>query len=343
MTGYERMMNAFAGMESDRIPAMLHCFLASTREYGLTQEQYRNSPELIAASHIAFAEKYGLDGIVLDIDTCMEASALGVPVDFPTDNPARVKGPISTDIDIVKKAVVPSKLLECRRIEILLEAVRILREKVGGDVLIRANCDQMAFSLASLCLGMDEFLADLLDEDMQDDILELLDRCTDVHIALHRLVMEAGADITSFGDSVCSPDLVSPSIFRSFSLPFHRRLRDQLKKDGIKTICHICGKTDLILNDMANIGYEAVEIDYKTDIRKAAEVFSGKSLVSGIIDPSGVFYFGTPEFVEQKTKETLDIFNGKDIIPGAGCALPPEVPEENIRAFVKAVREYNCA
>jgi Uroporphyrinogen-III decarboxylase len=340
MTGYERMMKAFAGEETDRIPAMLHCFMASSREYGITQEQYRNSPELIASSHIAFAEKYGLDGIVLDIDTCMEASALGVPVDYPEDDPARVTGPISDNIDVVKKAILPSKLLECRRIDILLETVRILKERVGGEILIRGNCDQMAFSLASLCLGMEEFLVDLLDEDMEDDILEILDRCTDVHIAMHRLVKEAGADITSFGDSVCSPDLVSPAMFRRFSLPFHNKLRAELKADGIKTICHICGKTDSILNDMADIGYEAVEIDYKTDISKAAEIFNGKSLVSGIIDPSGVFYLGSPELVERKTKEVLDIFNGKGIIPGAGCALPAGVPEENIRAFVKTVREY---
>ena len=340
MNGCERMLNVFAGKETDRIPAMLHCFLTSTWEYGITQAQYRESPELIASSHLAFAEKYGLDGIVLDIDTCVEADALGVPVDYPEDNPARVTGPLSEDFEFLKREIKPSKLLSSRRIEILLETVRILRERAGGEILIRANCDQMAFSLAALCLGMNEFLVDLLDEDMEEDLLEIIDLCSDVHIELHRLVMEAGADISSFGDSLCSPDLVSPDIFRRFSLPSHRKLKAALDKENIKTICHICGNLDKIVEDVADIGYPAVEIDYKTNIPNAAKVFKDKSLVSGVIDPSGVFFFGTPEQVKEKTIETLDIFQGRGIIPGAGCALPKGTPEENIRAFVSAVEGY---
>lgn len=66
----------------------------------------------------------------------------------------------------------------------------------------------------------------------------------------------------------------------------------------------------------------------------------GKSIMFGPIDPSGMFYFGTPEEMAAETKRILDIFNGEGLVIGAGCALPATTPENNIRAFVKTVRDY---
>ena len=98
MTGYERIMTVLKGGKADRIPLMLHSFMPAAAEAGFTMAEYRSSAKNMAASHLIFARKYGLDGILLDVDTCMEAGAIGVPVDFPKDGPARVTGPASADI-----------------------------------------------------------------------------------------------------------------------------------------------------------------------------------------------------------------------------------------------------
>jgi uroporphyrinogen decarboxylase len=83
-----------------------------------------------------------------------------------------------------------------------------------------------------------------------------------------------------------------------------------------------------------------VEIDYKTDMAKAAPVMKGKSVVFGPIDPSGLFYFGTPDKMKAEVRRVLDIFGGRNIVLGAGCAIPRGAPEENIKAFVEAAREW---
>ena len=343
MNGYERIKCVLGGGRPDRVPTMLHCFMSAIEEAGIDHKSYRESAQLISDSHIRYAEKYGLDGILIDVDTCVEADAIGVKVDYPDNAPARIRSGNGMSVDAIRKALDSRKLLESRRIEAILESVRLSRSRVGGELFIRGNCDQMGFSLVMLAYGMTDFLMDLLDEDMEDDILDLIDRATDFHTELHRLMMQAGADMTSFGDSSCGPDVISPTMYRKFAFPFHKKLSDTLKRENIPSLIHICGNLDLICEDIAKLGFTGVELDYKTNIPRAAEILRGKSTVFGIIDPTGVFLLGSEDDVRHETRRVLDAFSGRGVIPGAGCALPSATPEKNIRAFVDTVKEYPLA
>jgi uroporphyrinogen decarboxylase len=327
---------------------MLHAFQPAAAEAGYTMAEYRSDPKKMAKAHLDFARKYGLDGILLDVDTCILADAVGAPIDYPEDAPARrLHGPMAKDFDSLLEALDPAKVKNSPRVAIIQEAVRIMKKEAGGELLIRGNCDQMAFSLAMLVYpNMDDFMADLADEDKEDDLLALLNRTYPIHLAMHEAMIEAGSDLTSFGDSPCGPDLISRAMFEKFALPFHRRLHADLLKKGVKTICHICGNLDKIVEDVAGVGYEGVEIDYKTNIPNAARVFAGKSTVFGPIDPSGVFFFASPERMRQEVKQVLDTFSAvhdgfpAGLVLGAGCALPKGTPPDNIRAFVQAARDY---
>lgn len=340
MTGYERINAVLNQKLPDRTPSMLHCFMPAVREMGITMEEYRSNPENIADAHIAMARKYHLDGLLMDIDTCVEAAAIGVPVDYPKDIVARVTGPMSDDLEYLIDEMDPEKLLKCDRIKIMLESVNIAKKKVGGELFVRGNCDQMAFSLAMLAYGMSEFLEALLDEDQEEQIFRLLDRAYDVHLAFHKMMNEAGADCTSFGDSPCGPDVVSRACYEKYAYPYHKRLKQDLDTMGIRTICHICGNLDKIIDDVADIGFAGVEVDYKTNIENAARVFRGKSAFFGPLDPSSVFYLGTPEKVALETRKVLDIFQGRNLVIGAGCAMPKDTSEENLRAFEHTVLNY---
>lgn len=69
MNGYKRIIAALSGEKPDKIPVMLHNFMMAAREHGVTLEQYRNSPKVIAESFISATEKYQYDGILIDIHT----------------------------------------------------------------------------------------------------------------------------------------------------------------------------------------------------------------------------------------------------------------------------------
>jgi len=338
MNGYERISKVLNGERPDRVPMMLHNFMAASSELGFSIKEFRSKPENMAKVFVDAACKYGLDGILTDMDTALEAYAMGAAVDFPENEPARVIGPAGKDFDEIISKVDPKKLISDERVQIYLEAIRIMRKQVGGEIFIRGNADQGPFSLAMMVYGMVEFLTDLMDEEKVEDILKLIDRCCDVHIAFHNMVMEAGADATSFGDSSCGPDLISRNMYLTFSQPFQKRVKEELDKKGIKTICHICGNLDRILADVAEIGFAGIEVDYKTDIKRAHDILKGKSIMFGPIDPSGVFFFGSPEDVRRETLKVLEIFKDGGLVIGAGCALPTNTPEANICAFVETVK-----
>jgi len=340
MTGLDKIMKTLAGGTVVPVPVMLHNFMPAASEKGLTQAEYRSSAENIARAHIDYARKYGLDGVLLDIDTCMEAGAIGIEVDLPEDEPARVTTGLPGGIDACIDAMDKDCLVKYDRIQIMLEAIHRISREVKGELCIRGNADQGPFSLAMLSVGITEFMMSLMDEETAEKTKTLIDRALEVHLEYHRLIREAGADMTSFGDSSCGPDLISPDMYREFSLPWHKKLAASLKEQGIPTLCHICGNLDLILEDVVTAGFPAIEVDYKTDIARAQKIMAGKSVLFGPIDPSGVFYFGTPDDIREKTREVLSLFPSGGLVIGAGCALPSGLKQENVEAFTGAVASF---
>jgi uroporphyrinogen decarboxylase len=341
MNGFERISRALAWQPTDHVPVMLHNFMPAAREAGLTMKQFRSDPNNMARTFLDATLRYELDGILTDVDTALEAHAMGAETEFPDDIPAKVVAPISDQIEEVIESIQPEKLKTDERVQIYLEAIRLIHQKTAGELFLRGNADQGPFSLAAAVYGMTNMMMALTDESKTELIFKLIERCYEVHLAFHFMVKEAGADMTSFGDSMGSPDLISPTMHRKFVTPFHNRLKRDLLKKGIMTVCHICGKTDRILDSWAETAFSGVEIDYKTDIPRAMKVMRKKSIVFGIIDPSGVFCYGDESTVKQSTQTVLDLFTEGGLVIGAGCALPAETPAENIDTFVKTVRLYS--
>jgi uroporphyrinogen decarboxylase len=343
MNGYERIMAVLHGKKADKVPLMLLNFMPAAAEAGFTMDEYRSSAKNMARAQIDFARKYGMDGIWLEVDTCMEAGAVGAEIELRRDAPAAITGPAADNIKELIDMMTPDKLLKCDRIKIMLEAAHLIKKEVGGEILLRGNCDQMAFSLAMLCYGMENFLADLTDEDMEEDIQTLIGRAFEVHLEFHRLMKKAGADITSFGDSSCGPDVIGPGMYLKYSKPYHQRLQKAVSGElGMMTVCHICGNLDRIIEDVLDVGFAGLEIDYKTNIPRAAELMRDRTVEFGPIDPSGMFYFAKPEDMTKEVNRVLDCFRGRGIVLGAGCAIPKGAPEENFRAFVKTARSYTA-
>ena len=340
MNGRERIAHALRGEFPDTVPIMLHNFMMAAREAGITMRQFRSDPGALAGSFINAVERYGYDGILIDVDTVTLAGAVGVPVDSPEDEPARVRGGLIAALEHVAN-LPPVDVLNSPGVQVWLEGVRLLKRHFGDELYIRGNCDQCPFTLASLIRGMDAWMMDLLDPEKEEEVLGLLEYSASVTLQFVRHMAGTGADMTSNGDSVAGPDLVSPSIFRRYALPYERRIAETSHALGLPYILHICGNTSAILDDMIATGADGIEIDYKTDPRRAHEKTKDRTLFVGNIDPSGVLALGTSRLVEEKTLELLRIFaDTPRFILNAGCAIPPATPSENIRTMIRTARNF---
>lgn len=338
MNGYERIQAALRGEMPDRRPVMLHNFMVATREAGYTMKQYREDPEIAAACHIRFVEKYGVDGILFDVDTALMACTIGVPVDYPVDEPARTHEIFLQSLEEVGK-LADIDISANPRINHSLETIRILRRYFGNEIYIRGNCDQAPFSLACCMRTPVWFMMDLMMD--EDKAAQLIEYTTKICAQFIRLMIDAGAHMVSNGDSPAGPSMISPDMYERFAYPYEKRIIDEAHVHHSPYLLHICGNTDLILHHLATLHPDAVELDYKTPIDNILQILGDTTTLFGTIDPSGIIALGTPDDVRLESLKILDAYRGNPrLVIGAGCAIPPTAPEENIRALIETTREY---
>ena len=340
MNGYQRVTAALQGREPDTTPVMLHNFMMAAREAGLTMERFRNDPNEMARAFIEAVEKYEFDGVMIDVDTVTLAGAAGVPVDFPVDQPAQAAGARIQSLEEVTD-LTPVDIRSYRGVQVWLEATSILRRHFGNDIFVRGNCDQSPFTLASLIRGLEPWMLNLANGDDHELVHKLLEYCTGITLQFIQLMSETGAHMTSNGDSVAGPELISPAMYRTFALPYEKKIVDQSHALGLPYFLHICGNTSRIVDEMLETGSDGLELDYRTDAAIAHTKMKDRAVFIGNIDPSGVLALGTPQLVEEKTRELMTVFaDTPRFVLNAGCAIPPITPPENLRAMINTARNF---
>lgn len=338
MNGRERIEAVLQGKWADKRPIMLHNFMLATREAGMKMKDYYSNGKNAAKAHILAVENYDLDGILLDIDTAVLAHAVGVPVDFPEDDPARVHQPLLLSLNQVND-LPPIEIKNNPRVNVALEAAHELKIYFKEEIYLRGNCDQAPFSLASMIRTPAEWMMDIIMD--PENSFKLLDYCNNICIQFIKLMAQQGVHMISNGDSPAGPEMINPELYRQFALPYEKNLVDYTHSLGLPYMNHICGNTDIILEDMITTKLDAIEIDYKTDIHKVHDLYKDTVVLSGTIDPSSVIAMGTADLVEQKVREILDLYKDSPrLIINAGCAIPPNTPEANIRRLINVTRSY---
>ncbi|RPH35472.1 uroporphyrinogen decarboxylase, partial [bacterium] len=222
-----------------------------------------------------------------------------------------------------------------------LEAVRLLRAHFGNEILIRGNCDQCPFTLASMLRGSESWLTELLEPDQRERVHKLLQHCTKITRQFIGLMAATGAHMASNGDSFAGPELISPELYREFALPYEKQIVALSHELKLPYVLHICGNTGPIIQDMLSSGSDGLELDYKTDVQLAHDLIKDQAVFIGNVDPSGVLAMGTPAQVEKTTCRLLEVFaDTPRFVLNAGCAIPPVTPPENLRAMIRAARRF---
>ena len=215
-----------------------------------------------------------------------------------------------------------------------LEAVRLLRERVGDDVPVMGWVEG-AFALASVLRGDTNLLLDI--HDRPEWLKELLDRLVEVGVAFARAQVAAGAHVIGLGDSMGS--LVSPRQYRAFVLPYEQRVFAAVKEAGAIPRLHICGDTRHIVADMARAAPRSWTSTGWWTSAKAAEAFGPDGPAPcGNFDPVAVMLQGTPEEVEGAVRACAAAA-GPRHFSAAGCEVPDRTPEANLLAHARALRE----
>jgi uroporphyrinogen decarboxylase len=307
---------------------------------GLSFPEFMQSGEAMAEGHIKAWREYGHDLVILENGTVALAQACGCEVEYIVGSAPVHIAPAIGSLDEIDKLVIPDPY----RVHPLIEnikATRVVSREIGDNAFIMGRADQGPFSLASMLLGVQKFLMALADPENKDKLHRLLAFSEEVVYRYAIAQSEAGARITSIGESLSGPDVTSPKMYREYEWGYAKRLTERLKEKNIRLAYHICGNATRIVGDMTETGAAILELDYKCDLQKIKQATQGKTTILGVIDPSSVLALGTSALVIEKVREELVVLApGGGLILGPGCALPSITPVENIHTLIETTHRY---
>jgi MtaA/CmuA family methyltransferase len=329
----ERVRRRLHGEPVDRPPNLDIYMQRAAHHVDRVLSRYYLDHRVLVEANLAVLEAFDLDIVQAISDPYREASDLGLEVEWPADSlPIRRAILLRAPEDAIRLQLVAPE--DGRRMSDRLNAVRVLRERVGDDVPVMGWVEG-AFALASVLRGDTNLLLDI--HDRPEWLKELLDRLVEVGVAFARAQVAAGAHIVGLGDSMGS--LVSPKQYREFVLPYEQRVFAAVKEAGAIPRLHICGNTSHIVADMAQSGARIVDLDWMVDLRRAAGVFGLQGPAPcGNFDPVAVMLQGTPEDVEAAVRACAAA-GGPRHFSAAGCEVPDRTPDTNLLAHARALRE----
>lgn len=192
---------------------------------------------------------------------------------------------------------------------------------------------------------------------MEDLLMDFYDDPEKAHCLLERLACrnervgsrfaEAGVDIIRYGDDVGMQTgmMMSPEVWREFIKP---RLARQIR--AVKNInpevlvwYHSDGMIDPIIPELIEVGVDVlnpVQPECMDPVELKKE-YGDRLSFWGTIGTQSVMPYGTPEEVKEMVRRMIEqVGSGGGLVLAPTHLIEPEVPWENIHAFVDACKEY---
>jgi MtaA/CmuA family methyltransferase len=178
--------------------------------------------------------------------------------------------------------------------------------------------------------GINTLMLDFYDD--PDFIQALAEFAVDVALKFATAQIEAGADIIGVGDAAAS--LVNRGLYDEFILPHQKRLVNGIHAAGGRVRLHICGRTLHLVDALATLACEIVDLDTLVDMGAARGVMGNRQVLAGNVHTVNVVKNGGPKEMRQAlVKCRADA--GAAWIAAAGCEVPRQSPPENVRCFAQ--------
>ncbi len=227
----------------------------------------------------------------------------------------------------------------------VMDAVRLIRKNLNGSVpLIGFSGSPWTLATYMIEGGSSKNFAKIKSMMYNQPALmhQLLDKLAQAVAAYLNAQIAAGAQALMLFDTWGG--MLSGSDYREFSLHYAKQVRASLnvEVDGqkIPTILFTKGG-GMWLDDMATTGYDALGLDWQTDIQNARVQVGEKVALQGNLDPMALY--AKPEVIIEKVKNILQKYGkGSGHVFNLGHGILPDINPENVKTMVDAVHEYSC-
>jgi uroporphyrinogen decarboxylase len=202
------------------------------------------------------------------------------------------------------------------------------------------------FETAWAVRGMTELLTDMM---LQPALASaLLDRITEIRCWQAGVLAGAGVDVLALGDDVATQRgmLLSPDLWRAWFKPRLRAVIEAARavKPGLHIFYHSDGDCRAIIPDLIEIGVTTlnpIQPECMNPVQLKKDY--GEQLAFwGTVGTQSTMPFGTPDEVRAVVRERVQTVGaGGGLLLAPTHILQPDVPWENVVAFVDAVKSQS--
>ena len=288
-----------------------------------------------AQAALALHKALGTAVLLTGMDLSPEAEVFGSQIRVSEAEMPTVVGRLVTSLEEVKALPVPG--VGAGRTRVYLEAARQLAAVGSREGIPMLGGMIGPFSLAGRLFGVSEAL-EISVTDPQT-LVALMEKVTPFLVDYALAFRQAGAAGVIMAEPAAG--LLSPRGLGQFSAPYVKCIVDAVQTDDFSIVLHNCGAKLVHLQKTLESGAAIYHFGAPMDLPAALKAVDGKVILSGNLDPTAVFYSGTPETVRTQARALLDAAQPYPrFFMSSGCDLPPGTPVANIRAFLDAVSSF---
>jgi len=272
----------------------------------------------------------GLPSAVLPLDMYVESEALGAEINFRENMefefPLVRKAGFGSVKQLTAETQSVQSFINGGRIKLVCEAIKLLKEDVGNDVVIGGMIPG-PYTLLLLVVDAGKMFVEMKKEPAA--VTEALFHLASLLAQVGVDYRDAGADFITIHDMGGSPAFLGPAKYEQFVLPAEKLLIEMLPKPRVLSVC---GNVTNSLHLLAQTGADAISIDQTVDLATARIVLKD-SLLFGNLDPVETLYRGDKAKVAESVVRAKEA--GVDAV-WPGCDLIIQMPIQNIQTMIKA-------
>ena len=331
MNDREEILNLLSGKQISNKPSfsgLIHITVDGLEHEGLVfQEIHKDAMKMAKAAASTF-RLTEMPSTALPLDLCAPAEALGAELNFYElgeyrfPQPAR---PLFASTKYLNGAYLQSaSFVNKGRIQIICEAIRLLKEDIGDEVVI-SGIIPGPYTLLLYLIEPGGLFAEMKRE--PNAVLDALFHLSSFLAQIGNAYRQSGADFITIHDMGGSPGFIGPAKYEQFVFPAEK----QLIEDLIGTcILSVCGNTNKSLHLLAQTGADAISVDQLTDLSAARSLLTD-TLLFGNLDPVVTLWQGDEAQITGAVRGVKEA--GVDAV-WPGCDLVPQTPIENIKSFI---------
>jgi uroporphyrinogen decarboxylase len=298
------------------------------------------SPQFATEVTLQPLARFDLDAAILFSDILTVPDAMGLGLYFAEGEGPKFERPLREEWEF-RDLEVPDAYTSLRYV---LDAVSEIRRALDGDVPL-IGFSGSPFTLACYMVeggGSEDFrrIRTLLycRPDLTHHLLDINARAVSAYLNAQ---IEAGAQAIMIFDTWGGT--LPASAYREFSLRYMEQVIAELKHehDGERVPSIVFTKGGgLWLDEIADIGADAVGLDWTIDIGEARARAGDRVALQGNLDPMALF--AEPEVVSREALRILDSYGrGSGHVFNLGHGISQFTPPEGVAALVDAVHRHS--